>query len=116
MTQPFGRVASVLISAAGTGYCTIVCPNGVEWEVTTVSVSTNVANPVGTVQPLVTIFDDSSPNPGKFIAGSYSGNRDSAIAKHAMGGGQPITAQWTGAVAGAIATFRIGGTQRQVGR
>lgn len=110
--RPFSAVANVTLSAAGYGYCTIVCPSGLYWETDLLSVSTNA--PATAVQPLCKVYRDSAPNPARYQESTQYGNGRTSDSRYGLEGGDPLTAEWTGGLAGAIATFRIRGMQRQV--
>lgn len=107
-------VANVTIDATGTGYCTVTCPSGVRWEVDLTSVSTNVSDPTMADQPLVSLYLGSAPNAAQFLEGSYSGNRDASDSHFRLLEGESLTAQWTGAEPGLIATLRVSGQQIQI--
>jgi hypothetical protein len=116
MEQSFNQVNNVTLNAAGYGYCTITCPNGAQWTIDAMSVSTNVVDPTNALfQPVVRIYRDSAPNMSHFLEGTYSGNGDTSNTMVRMRGGDTITAEWTAdasvasSYAGKIATFRIYG-------
>lgn len=115
--QRFIRTASVTLSAAGYGFCTITCPNGVTWEVDFASVSTAVLVTPTVLQPTCTLYQDSAPNPSKYLESTYSGDRNSSDSKYVLMGGESLTAEWAnGALpihAGALATLTLRGYQTQ---
>lgn len=116
--QRFIRSASVLLDATGYGYCSITCPSGVRWRVTTSSVSTGALVVPDIVQPLCTLYLDSAPNAGKFLDSTYLGDRASSDTVYDLEGGETVTAEWSGGAlpdhAGVVATLAIRGEQTQV--
>jgi hypothetical protein len=120
--QPFIRTGTVVLDAAGYGFVTITCPYNVRWQVGHQSVSTNIAPAVlltTPAQPVVSIYQDTAPNAGAYIEGSYSGDRDSSDSTLEIVGGDSVTAEWNtpanGAAdhAGLLATYVIRGLQFQ---
>jgi hypothetical protein len=109
----FDRVASVVLSSAGYGYATITAPQGVVWQVDLTSISTSVSPTAGGVQPVCTLYLDSSPNAGRFLEGTWSGNRDTSDSRYVLHGGQSITAEWMNGTAASNATVRIHGDQKE---
>lgn len=121
--QSFVRSSSTRLSASAYGFTTIVCPNNVEWEIGSISVFTNIsAATLQTTasQPVVAVYQDSSPNNLAFIEGTNSGDRDSSDTTYRLLPGQSITAEWTTPTnaitdhASLLATFVIRGLQTQV--
>lgn len=121
--QSFIRSASTVLSGVGYGFCTIVCPNNVMWEIGSISVFTNISGillQTTPSQPVVAVYQDSSPNNLAFIEGTNSGDRDSSDTTYRLLPGQSITAEWTTPAnaatdhAGLTATFVIRGLQTQV--
>lgn len=113
----FSRPNSVTLDASGYGHCFVTCPGNVTWTVKRVSVSTNAEPPVPgsgavTIQPTLTIYKDKAPNPSAFVAGSSSGNRDTARADEVLMPGESLCAEWIGTTdhAGLIATMVVAGT------
>jgi hypothetical protein len=109
------RVANVVLSAAGYGYATITAPQGVTWRVDLTSISTTVSPTAGGTQPVCTLYLDSAPNAGRFLEGTWSGNRDTSDSKYVLHGGQAVTAEWMNGTAGSTATVRITGEQTEGG-
>ena len=108
---------SVILNGAGYGYTTVTVPSGVRWDVALVSVSTNVVpTTTGTsaVQPVVTLYQDTGPNPSHFLEATWSGNRDTTDSSYTLIGGDAITAEWQGGTPGSVATLRIRAYQTQV--
>lgn len=120
--QSFVRTSSTVLDGTGYGFTTITCPNNVMWEIGNSSVSTNItaATLAATeAQPVVKVYQDSSPNPLSYIEGTSSGDQDSSDTTYRLLPGQSITAEWVtpaGAAtdhAGLLATFVIRGLQTQ---
>ncbi len=87
----------------------VACPSGAVWHIDGWSVSTNQPNPIGTVQPVATIYADSTPNITKYIESTASGNRDTSNTTAVLNGGEFLCAEWSGGLAGALATFTVRG-------
>jgi hypothetical protein len=116
----FTRTASVRLDAAGYGYCTVWCPNGVRWEIDSTSISTSISRTLQVPQPICTLYKDSAPNPGGFLENTYNGDNASSNTAISRIGGQPLTAEWYSDAnaapshAGLIATLVVAGLQYQV--
>ncbi len=117
MRTRFIRTASVALNANGYGYCTITCPNGVMWEVDFASVSTAVLVNPTIVQPSCVLYNDTNPNPAKYLESTVNGDRNSSDSKYVLMGGESVTAEWSGgalpAHANALATLTLRGYQTQ---
>lgn len=112
------RISNVTLNSSGYGFCTVYAPDGVQWKVTLVSVSTSVVQSVTAppVQPICNIYRDSSPTPTHFVELTYNGNRAGSDTVYDVNGGEPITAEWIGGTAGSVATLRVQFTQTERGR
>jgi hypothetical protein len=114
--ETFTKVANVTLSAAGYGFCTITCPSGVKWRITSSTLSTNVGFRSTTTQPpSAVVYRDSAPNVSKMVEGTNSGNGSSSDTVYDLVGGDALTAEWTGGTAGSIATYTVRGMQIQTG-
>jgi hypothetical protein len=101
--------ASVTLNAAGYGTVFVACPSGAVWHIEGWSVSTSQPNPIGTVQPVCTVYADSTPNITKYVESTSSGNRDTSNTRIDLGGGEFLCAEWAGGLAGVMATFTVRG-------
>lgn len=103
--QRVTRVSSVVLDSNGNGFTTIVCPNGVTWDLVSTSVSTTASTTA--VPPQCTTYLSASPTPSAYFESTYQGNRAPSDTAHTFLGGEPYTAEWIGGTPGTIATLRI---------
>jgi len=107
--QRFSRSVTGIVDSSGRAECQIT-PPGVDWtvETTTVSVSSNVLEP----ECRTYLNGTGEPN---LVEGTYSGSRDTSDTAHYLQAGDFLTAIWTGADPGAVATLRVSGWQTPAG-
>lgn len=100
------------ISAAGTALVSLAVPRQERWTLRRATVLTNQA-PALTTMPVATLYKDSVSD-GNAIDSTYTGARDSGDFDLVLEGGSRLIAQWTGGIAGTIATLSIYGERVNV--
>lgn len=100
------------VNAAGVATVTIPVPRQEHWRLTRYTVLTNQAVAL-TTMPVATIYLDSVSD-GNAVDTTYTGARDSGDCDLDLPGGHSIVCQWTGGIAGTIATLSINGSRDNV--
>ena len=95
------------VSAAGIATVTIPIPRNERWTLRRYSVLTN-QSPTLTTIPIATVYTNSISD-GNALDSTFTGSRDSGDCDVTIEGGGSIIAQWTGGIAGTIATLSIYG-------
>lgn len=104
--------ASVTLSAAGYGFCSVTAPSGVKWEIYLISISTTQTDT--TIKPpQFTLYADNSPNRAHYIEGSGSGNQDTSDSPHILYGGESLCGEWVGGTPNSIATMTVRAMQQE---
>ena len=94
--------ASVKLDANGNGQCS-VGPAGVDWVITTTTVSTATA----VKQPIANLYLN-GVSQANLVDGTYTGSGDTTDTKHLLQPGEQLYATWTGGDPGTLAFLRVG--------
>lgn len=105
--------AQATINSAGTATVIIPVPRNQNWTLKRYTVLTNQAATL-TTMPIATMYRGSVADGNAFDT-TYTGARDSGDCDIDFLGGDNIVCQWTGGIAGTIATLSINGTVEDVG-
>lgn len=100
------------INAAGVGLVVIPVPRQERWTLRRYTVLTNQA-PTLTTMPIATMYKGSVADANSFDS-TYTGARDSGSCDIVFEGGDNVICQWTGGIAGTVATLSIQGSRERV--
>jgi hypothetical protein len=105
------RTGNVTLDGNGNGVVTLSTDNARQrWEVTTVVVSTS-QDPTVAPYPKAEVFVNDVTSPGNSQGATWTGNQDTFTGTTDVGPCDFLAVQFTGGVAGTVATVRLGGTK-----
>lgn len=112
MSEILDESNQATVNSAGTATVTIPVPRDQDWTLKRYTVLTNQSAAL-TTMPIATMYRGSVAD-GNAFDSTYTGARDSGDCDILFPGGDRIVCQWTGGIAGTIATLSINGTLERV--